>query len=340
MVMATPLVSAVKEIFPKSKLSILTKDAFISFWKGFPGVHQVIPLGGKGLDAFFSKVSEIKKHHFDAALIMPTSFSSAFLPFTAGIPTRIGWGAEGRDFLLTQVVPRPHYRKVHLVWEFLDLARRGFGKTLPSNTARLSSSRSAEVEREAWKLFAKEKIQTKRGLIALVPGAAYGPTRRWPLPYWIELIKRLLKERKESFLILGGKEEEAYLGELQHAFPGESKGRIHSLVGRTSVPVLAAVLAKCRVLVSNDTGPMHLAAAVGTPSVVLYASTSALWTQPFGSELIYHKVNCSPCFQRTCPIGYLCLHKITVEEVFQAALRNLKKPRKITAIKAPMGILR
>ncbi len=103
------------------------------------------------------------------------------------------------------------------------------------------------------------------------------------------------------------------------------------LAGRTTPSILAAMLSRCKLLVTNDTGPMHVAAAVRTPTVALFGSTSPTWTRPFGlgHEVIYKHLECSPCFQKTCPIGYKCLHAISVDEVYQAVRKKLKKPEKI-----------
>ena len=332
--MATPTVSAVRRMFPKARLSILGKSVFTDFWKSFPGVDEFI-VYEKGFRGFWNNVSRLKQKRFDAALILPNSFSSAFSAFAAEIPVRAGWGGEGRDLFLTQVVPRPNPRQRHLVLEYLDLARRGFAVPLPSEkTAKLQCAVTKDAERELRRVWGDNGVSGK-AFIALAPGATYGEAKRWPLPYWKELIQKLLEGRKESLLILGGMEEEAYLKPLLEA--GKGSGRLHLLAGRTSPVILAAMLARCKILITNDTGPMHVAAAAGTPTVALFGSTSPTWTRPFGMghEVIYHQVECSPCFQRTCPIGYICLNKISVEEVFQAAQKQLKRPHKIQAEKLP-----
>jgi heptosyltransferase-2 len=180
-----------------------------------------------------------------------------------------------------------------------------------------------------------------KSFIALAPGATYGEAKRWPLPHWTVLIQKLLAERKESLLILGGLEEEDYLKPLLAAGTRpEDARRLHLLAGRTSPMILGSMLAHCKLLITNDTGPMHVAAAVGTPTVALFGSTSPTWTRPFGlgHQVIYHHVECSPCFQKTCPIGYLCLHKISVEEVFRTAMKMLKNPVKIQAEKLPASL--
>ncbi|HTC19975.1 MAG TPA: glycosyltransferase family 9 protein, partial [bacterium] len=122
--MSTAAVSAVRKMFPKAELTILAKTVFLDFWKNFPGVDHVIVLQD-GIGSFWRNVSKLKAGSFDAAVILPTSFSAAFLSFAAEIPERIGWGGEGRDLFLTRVVPHPDPRKTHLVLEYLDLVRQG-----------------------------------------------------------------------------------------------------------------------------------------------------------------------------------------------------------------------
>ncbi len=339
--MSTPTVTEVRRLFPKAQLTILAKAVFTDFWKNFPGVDGFIPYE-KGLGGFTRNISRLKTGKFDAALILPTSFSSAFAVFAAEIPTRIGWSGEGRDLFLTHTVSRAHPRRKHLVLEYLELARKGFeASSLPDKTVKLQCAVTPDAQKGLKRVWEDTGVNGKT-FIALGPGATYGEAKRWPLPYWQALIKKLLAERKESLLILGGLEEEPYLRPLMEGLAPKDSRRLHLLAGRTNPMILAAMLSRCKLLVTNDTGPMHVAAAVGTPVVALFGSTSPTWTRPFGvgHEVIYHKVECSPCFQRTCPIGYVCLNKISVGEVFAAVQRQLKKPHRIQAENIPQGALR
>jgi heptosyltransferase-2 len=328
--MSTPGVSAVRKIFPKAKLSILAKSVFCRFWKDFPGVDEVISYE-KGFSKILKVASQLKKNKFDMALVFPTSFSSAFIVFLAEIPIRIGWGGEGRDLFLTQVVPHPRPRQKHLVLEYMDLVQKGLETSLKPVPEKLICAISDKSRKEIAHAWQAAGLTAKSSPIALAPGATYGPAKRWPLPYWKELIGFLLADRKESILIVGGREEEDYLRPLIEGFPPKYKSRIRIFVGRTSPTLLAAMLSKCKILVTNDTGPMHVAAAVGTPTVALFGSTSPTWTMPFGigHEVIYKQLGCSPCFQRTCPIGYKCLHAINVDDVYKAVQKILHKPKKI-----------
>ena len=331
--MSTPAVSAVRKAFPQARLSVLAKPVYEDFWQSFPGVDQVFLLQ-KGLAGYSRTVLELRQQHFDTALVLPTSFSSAFLCFAAEIPERIGWGGEGRDLFLTHVVPNPQARKKHLVLEYLELVQKGFRlPVLKEKAVSLQCPLPNEAKTDLKKIWAEMGIRDKAGFIALSPGATYGPAKRWPLPYWKELLQRLLKERKESFLILGGWEEEPYLRPLVEGFSDKDADRLRLLAGRTTPTILGTMLSRCKLLVTNDTGPMHVAAGVGTPVVALFGSTSPPWTRPFGKghEVIYKHVDCSPCFQRTCPIGYLCLNRISVSEVYQAVQKQLKTGRRVQA---------
>ena len=332
--MSTPAVTAVRKMFPKAHLAILAKPVFEDFWRSFPGVDGFIPVE-KGLSGFQATVDRLKQGGFDKALILPTSFSSAFLPFVAGIPERIGWGGEGRDLFLTRVVPHENPRKKHLVSEYLQLVQRGLEHPLPDKTARLYCPVSKEAKAGHQQVWEDMEVPQKGSYIALAPGATYGPAKRWPLGYWKELIGLLLTERKESLLLLGGLEEEEYLKPLVEGWDLKYQKRVHLLAGRTTPSILGSMLSRCRLLITNDTGPMHVAAGVGIPTVALFGSTSPAWTRSFGKghEVIYKHLECSPCFQRTCPIGYKCLHAISVEEVYRAVVKKLKNRGKIQAEK-------
>jgi len=239
------------------------------------------------------------------------------------------------------VAPLPESRQKHLVWEYLGLIRQGFGKPVSPKTFKLAFPLGSKSKQEAQRLLKSLKVNEKSGLVALGPGATYGPAKRWPLGYWKQLITKMLESGKETLLVLGGPEEKEYLEELWKGLPSHHTQRLVSLVGKTNPQALAAVLDQCKLLITNDTGPMHVAAAVGIPTLALFGSTSPTWTRPFGlgHEVIYKSVECSPCFQKTCPIGYICLNQITVDEVFQKTRKKLKNTVVIQGEKAPQGVL-
>src|ERR1035441_2560842 len=165
--MSTAAVMGVKKAFPKAKLTILAKRVYKDFWESFPGVDGVVVVEG-GFRGFWKTVSELKEAAFDAALVLPTSFSSAFLVFAAGIPERIGWGGEGREILPTRVVPHDHPREKHLVWEYLELVGEGLQSTLGGlKQAKLLCPVTPEALRGLQKVWADTGVPEKRGYIAL-----------------------------------------------------------------------------------------------------------------------------------------------------------------------------
>jgi heptosyltransferase-2 len=332
--MSTPAVSEVIKLFPKAEITILCKPTFAGFWSKFPGVDGVLTLE-KGIWPL-KGIGDLKKFNFDAALILPASFSSAFSIFAAGIPVRIGWASEGRSPFLTQAIINERPRQKHLVWEYLDLVREGFGKKISSRTFRLEGPRHRGFQGQLKKLGWNSKGKK----LALVPGATYGQAKRWPLDQWKELMTALLKSGKDQLIVLGGPEEEEYLTPLRESLSRQDRERVLWLVGQTDTQTLSAVLAECDLLITNDTGPMHVAAAVGTPVVALFGSTSPVWTGPFGKghEILHKQVECSPCFQKTCPIGYICLERITVKEVLETVRKRLGRPLRVLPETPPRGV--
>ena len=336
-VMATPAVRQIRKFFPKSKITLLVHPRLEGFWSAFRGMDRVMTFSPTGTRGFWATVSALRGEGFDAALTFPSSLSSAFQLFASQIPVRIGWSAEGRDPFLTHPIAHEKDRKVHLVWDYLELAQRAFNCHAKPGPFLLEAGIDSMAKRNAVGLLGSKGA---RGIIALAPGAAYGPAKRWPLEYWRGLIGILLNKRKETLVILGGEEEQQAFLPLWNEMKKDDSDRLLDLTGKTDIPVLTALLSQCRLLVTNDSGPMHLAAAVQTPVVVLFGSTSPLWTGPFGNghSLIYKNLDCSPCFQKTCPIGYPCLKGITVDEVFKEIQFRLSSKVRVGGMTPPKGV--
>jgi heptosyltransferase II len=333
--MATPAVRQIRKFFPKSQITLLVHPRLEGFWSAFRGMDRVMSFSPKGARGFWDTVSALRGEGFDAALTFPSSLSSAFQLFAAQIPVRAGWSAEGRDPFLTHSIAHEQDRKIHLVWDYLGLAQRAFNRPLGKSPFLLEAGIDSMAKRKAVQL-----CKGTKGVIALAPGAAYGPAKRWPLEHWKDLVGLLLNKRKETLVILGGEEEKHDFLPLWNGMKKEDFNRVLDLTGKTDIPVLTALLSQCRLLVTNDSGPMHLAAAVQTPVVALFGSTSPHWTGPLGKghSLIYKNLDCSPCFQKTCPIGYPCLKGITVDEVFQGIESRLSKKVGVTGIVSTMGV--
>lgn len=254
-------------------------------------------------------VAAVRAWSADAALVLPPSFSSAWFAWRAGAAERVGYAHEGRSPLLTTALRRPPRGDLHLSEEYAALGR-AIGAAESAALPPLPVSAAARAKAGA--LLAARGIAAGTAYAVLGPGAVYGPAKRWPVERFRALAARLA-DSGIPVLVCGAASERATceaVGEDRHAV----------LAGETDVATQAALCALARVAVCNDSGLAHLAAAVGAPTVALFGSTSSAWTAPLGPRVrvVQHPPVCSPCFQRTCRIGTVCLTAIGVEEVWRA----------------------
>jgi len=293
---------------------------------------------------------------FDLALVLPNSPRSAIEVFLAGIPQRIGYSRPWRNFFLTQAIPpRAGAVKMHkLTIEeikrrtgFQPVSGTGFSimetGTMPvlqnqvheylhlvaalgANPGPLAPQLAVTAEEieAAKKKFGLENIS--QPVFGLNPGAEYGPAKRWPAEKFIAAAKEIQKQTDCVWLIFGGKGDIELAGRIESEIRNP-KSEIRNVCGQTSLRELMALLKGCRVLLTNDTGPMHVASALGTPVVVPFGSTSPELTGPIFSsnaKILKSDAPCSPCFLRECPIDFRCMNGISVESVVEAVLQSVR----------------
>ncbi len=250
----------------------------------------------------------LRAARFAAALVLPPSFSSAWLAFRAGAARRVGFAHEGRSLLLTRSLRRPARGDMHLSREYLLLAAE-LG-------ARPVAVPPLPVGEEARRAAARLANAGGAPYAVLGPGAVFGPAKRWSVPRFVELGRRLAASGTRA-LVCGAKAERATC----EAVAGGIGAPARSLAGLTGLPAQAALCAGAALAVCNDSGLAHLAAATGTPTVAVFGSTSSAWTAPLGPRVrvVQRAPVCSPCFARTCAIGYACLEAVGVDDVARAA---------------------
>jgi len=255
------------------------------------------------------------------ALLLPDSFSAAAVAALARIPNRIGYDAEARGLLLTVRVPRAgRSRTSPRVAEYRALAEAA-GLAVPPGEPSLAAT-PAERASGAARLDAAGAADGP--VVVLAPGAAYGPAKQWGPERFAALGARLSRTRDARIVIVGSAADASAAGETAR-LAAAAGARVANLAGATSLPELVGVLDAALGVVSNDSGVMHLAAALGRPTVGVFGSTSPVWTAssaPWVSNL-YAEYPCSPCFRRTCPIGYGCLRSIEAEQGVAALERLL-----------------
>jgi lipopolysaccharide heptosyltransferase II len=349
-VMSTPALLRLREKFPDAHIALLAPEKLRELWTNHPAVNEIISFRvGEGL---FSVTKKLRAGKFDLALVLPNSPRSAMEVWWAGIPQRLGCARPWRNFFLTKTIPtRPghaqmHKRSVgeikqlvaadvnrrtdraftsaaaaHQIHEYLHLVA-----ALGANPEPLPPQLfvTAEEVETAKKKFGLEKITGP--ILGLNPGAEYGPAKRWPVGRFIAAAKEIQQRTNCVWLIFGSKGDVEICNRIAGAItPHASRFTPLNLAGKTSLRELMSLLKTCRVLLTNDTGPMHVAAALGTPVVVPFGSTSPELTGPGlpgdpRHRLLKSDAPCSPCFLRECPIDFRCMNGISVERVVNAVL--------------------
>jgi ADP-heptose:LPS heptosyltransferase len=361
-VMTTPALLRLREKFPDAHITLLTPEKLRELWLHHPAVNETISFAPG--ESVFSISKKLRAGKFDLALVLPNSPRSAIEVFFAGIPERIGYARSWRNFFLTHsVAPRADAVKMrkrsaaeikklivapqssagvspasgkklvgetpaplssaHQIHEYLHLAA-----ALGANPEPLAPQLFVTPEeiQPVKKKFALEKIDGP--IFGLNPGAEYGPAKRWPVEKFIAAAKEIQQRTNCTWILFGGKGD-LQLSERIESEIQNSKFKIQNFCGQTSLRELMALLKLCRILLTNDTGPMHLAAALGTPVVVPFGSTSPELTGPglpgdARHRLLKSDAPCSPCFLRECPIDFRCMNGISVERVVEVVLQAVR----------------
>ncbi|ANT53094.1 lipopolysaccharide heptosyltransferase II [Mesorhizobium amorphae] len=315
MVMAQCLFSALKQQYPNAAIDVLAPAWAAPLVKRMPEIRQQIdfPLKPGALEfRIRRRFGRLLRGRYDMAYVLPGSWKSALIPFFARIPRRVGNLREMRYGLLTDIVPLPAAAKRRTAQTYFSLARGGTFQA-PRLTVD-AGNQAALLERFGLKA---EKF------VALMPGAEFGPAKRWPSESYAGLAREMMAKGLKVALF-GSKNDADVTGEIAALAPGTV-----DLAGKTRLEDAIDLISAAKVAVSNDSGLMHVAAAVGTPIVAVYGSTSPKNTPPLAerSELVWLGLSCSPCHQKICPLGHLnCLKTLEVGQVVAAADRLLEIP--------------
>jgi len=348
-VMTTPALIRLREKYREAHITLLTPEKLRDLWRHHPAVDEVIGFAaGEGL---FSVGRKLRAGKFDLALVLPNSPRSAMEIWLAGIPQRIGYARSWRNGFLTRAVPtrpghvqmrKPSIREIrrliddpqmvtdgfkpqttaHQIYEYLHLIATLGASDEPTPPSLVITPTEVEAAKQKFGLL--ESLKAARPFFGLNPGAEYGPAKRWPAERFIAAAREIQERTNCEWLIFGGKRDAA-LADGIHSALRTPHSALHDLAGQTSLRELMALLKLCRVLLANDTGPMHVAAALGTPVVVPFGSTSPELTGPgLPGDLRHHLLKsdapCAPCFLRECPIDFRCLNGIGVERVAAAVM--------------------
>ena len=316
--MSMPAIYRLRQALPKTcSLHIVCKKSLAALWNAADWIDSVAPFDGKRL--LGADKEKIRALHADAALVLPNSFGAALDLFNCSIPVRVGRAGRGRSLFLTHRLPRWRSEwkraKFHQLTHYFDLVETlaPVQRTLPEQPLLDVPNTQGLAEKLG---IGDEQKYT----LAVAPGAAYGPAKQWPVESFAKTAENWVKNDRRVIVV--GTEKERALGEqIEKRVPEKT---VINLCGQTSLSELMAVLQSCSACVCNDSGVMHLAAALGIPGVAIFGSTNPAATGPLGPHWIVmaNSINCDPCFQRTCDKdednAYICLRCTTPEAVSEA----------------------
>jgi heptosyltransferase-2 len=311
-VMALPAMAAVRAACPDTRITVAAAASVAPLFGELTGAGQ----DDIAVVHSATEAATLATGHFEAALLMTNSFRTAWAARRAGIQHRCGYRGNLRGFLLTRAVERPAGRVNQSVY-YLQLVR-GLGVDAPDALPHIRVR--AETAARAGALLAQH--EPSRPLVGFAPGAAYGHAKRWPPSRVADVIARLSNLRGATCVLVGAAGDRDAAREIESSLPPGV--RVVDLVGRTDLRLLAGVLARCDAFVSNDSGAMHLAAALGVPVTAIFGPTDERVTAPPGDhDVLIHDVFCRPCMLRDCPIDHRCMKGITPEMVFTAVSSRL-----------------
>lgn len=318
--MSLPAMRAVRHAWPDAHLAILVKRELAGFFDGAEWVDEVIGYrlnrGLRGLPDRRAIVGDLRRRNFDLAVLMPNSFDSAVWVTAAGIRNRAGFIRDARGAMLThKALPPRDALDGHQARYWLAMVRETMGVSGDSNDFALTPSEPNVSKLHDW-LKAHRK-RSSSPLVALAPAAAYGPAKEWPASNFAAAIDLLDSRIGAECVLVGAPSERARCEEVARL----GHGSTIIAAGETGIGELIALLARCAGFIGNDSGVMHVASALGIPTVGIFGSTNPLRTGPLGksSRVLWRQLECSPCLARTCRFGhYDCLTQVTANEAVDA----------------------
>src|ERR1700754_1589200 len=327
-VMTVPALRALRSVLPQAEITLVVRPSAKDIFADADFIDQLLIYDRRNAFSVIPQVREWRKRQFDLAVLFQNAFEAALIPFLAGVPIRLGYGTESRQALLAHSLALPDWRPSRpgvfcYLYLITALEQMLFGKSevcesTPDASLQISDARRSEAEN----LLRAYGVHEGEPVIALCSGSINSRAKRWPAEAYAALADRLIDSRRQVLLI--GSEAEA---DVTREVTSRMRQQPVVLTGKTSLDQITAVLSLADLLVTNDTGPAHIAAALGRPTLVIFGPTNPLTTRPFAleAEILRHPPDCAPCMLRDCPIDHRCMTAITVDEVFEHSQALLKR---------------
>lgn len=328
-VMCEPALRGLQGLFPDAQVTLLVKPAVADLFVGHPAVTRLLTYDIKGRHAGFSGkwalAKQLRRQGFDLAVLFQNAFEAAFLTFLARVPRRYGYATDGRSVLLSDPVavpdPRMLLHQVRYYWDLLKPLGLMGDPPVPELVV------LPEEEQAMMGRCAQGGLTPTDIVVGINPGSTYGDAKRWLPERFAEVTERLCRTihtspgQQVSVVIFGAKGEER----LGQDIAARLSSRSLVLSGATTIRELMAAVKRCSLLLTNDTGPMHIASAFKVPVVAVFGPTDWRTTSPFGGAhaIVREPVDCAPCLLRECPIDHRCMTRVTVDQVYEAATKQL-----------------
>jgi heptosyltransferase-2 len=317
-VMTIPAIRAIRKNFPDADISILVKPWVAPVFENSTDVDHVLIYDDtnkhKGLMGKLRLARELKKHRFDASVLLQNAFEAALITFSAGISCRIGYNTDARSFLLTHpVLCTSSIKKKHQTEYYLNILQE---VGLKPDGLDLNLVINKKYQNRASKILDRHGISGKNRLVGINPSATFGPAKQWFAERYARLSDKIYEVFKTRILIFGGPGDR----DLGRKISTMMEHQPVDLSGRTELGEAMALIEKCDLFITNDSGLMHVAAALDIPLIAVFGSTNPVTTGPLGrnSKIVRSPIECSPCLKPECPRNHLkCMTQIEVETVFE-----------------------
>ena len=316
-VMSLPAIRAVREAFPGAHVKVLARASVADLYAREGAIDGVMLYAGDRRQA----AAELRRESFDCAILLPNSFDAALAAWMARIPRRIGYKRDGRGWLLTEEIPPPEPGEIprHERFYYLELLRRAgiIHEYPPCADIRLDGCEAAR----AAGLDALRAAGLSPPVVGVSPGAAYGDAKRWLPERFAETAVLVARGHGASAALFGAAAERGLCELVAGAIRADGI-TVRNFAGETTLRQFIDLAAACRLFLTNDSGAMHIASALGVPTVTVFGATDDTTTGPTGAcaRIVREQVECSPCLLRACPIDHRCMTRVTTQRVAAVAL--------------------
>ena len=322
-VLTLPAVAAVRKTFSGAGITVLAKPWVADIYRLSPDVDEVMlyqrPGIHQGVSGLFRLVGELRARNFDTAILLQNAIEAALIVRLAGITNRAGYNSDGRGWLLTHSVLRTAaIREVYQIDYYLEMVK---ALGCQSDGREILLKPGPDDDAAAGHVLQSLGLIDTPLMIGMAPGATYGPAKKWFPERFAAVAEKLIDGFGARVFLFGSNSDKASTDAVQQ----HTRRPLVDLAGKTNLKETIALMARCRLFISNDSGLMHVASALGIPTIAIFGSTNPVTTGPAGNKsvIVHRDVACSPCLKETCPTDFRCMDLITVDDVYETARQIL-----------------